>query len=296
LRAPVTVRPATPADFDAISEIAQITLPFETGYEDERARDMFRDNVLNWRRLRRSTTVAVADGGVVGFVGLAPYRSKGGPVMHSASLDLTQLAVREEHRGFGIGTRLLEEARRTATGLGAGIVYALVSSDNASFYERNGWTVGQPNDGLAFIEDEKTEDAVERVPGDILGVIDKAAPVRGGAADLGHGYNRFAYQVLDPHAIQKVFFYPPSDSNPEKLPLMALFEQVRQDHNLVKHLPFSTVLMLMGDLRSAFGKESAIHLLKLWMDANPEETKRVPQRMKLPDSTAPEIFTYLMNQ
>ena len=92
----------------------------------------------------KSHTIYVAenvDGALVGYVGAhwLPYLFLDGPEGY-----LSELFIREEYRGDGIGTRLLETVKEEAKKRGCSRLLLLNSrnreSYRRSFYKKHGWT------------------------------------------------------------------------------------------------------------------------------------------------------------
>jgi ElaA protein len=76
--------------------------------------------------------VAVEDGAVVGTCRLLPA---------GTTVKLGRMAVAAEHRGAGIGARLLAEADRRAGALGAELIVLAAQLPAVPLYERAGYTV-----------------------------------------------------------------------------------------------------------------------------------------------------------
>ncbi len=113
----VEVRPATPADADAIAEIALAA--FDESLESDAvyvASALCRDGNL----------VAVSDARVTGFAGSFITRSAAG----ARRYELDLLAVAEDARGRGIGAALVAASRAAAVALEADLIRALVAANN----------------------------------------------------------------------------------------------------------------------------------------------------------------------
>ncbi|MBB5851823.1 GNAT family N-acetyltransferase [Amycolatopsis umgeniensis] len=126
------LRPATPADADAVARI------WYQGWQDAhlgnvpdelvraRTRDSFWDRAGN--RVG-DTTVALIDGEVAGFVMVVGD-------------EVEQVYVSSGHRGSGVAGTLLTEAERLAAEGGHSRAWLAVAPGNARarrFYERRGW-------------------------------------------------------------------------------------------------------------------------------------------------------------
>lgn len=137
------LRDATALDIGAIREVVRAGWAYAyrgivpEGAQREFVERAYSDEALRRRMERGVFLVAVAEGGVVGFVDLSPS----GP----GEVELAALYVLPEHHGRGIGTRLLEgglarfpDAERCVLG---------VVAENAGarrFYEARGfWVVGE---------------------------------------------------------------------------------------------------------------------------------------------------------
>jgi GNAT superfamily N-acetyltransferase len=136
----VTLRPAGPADAEAIARVfvaarrdALPGLADPHGFDDTVR--FFRDVVA----ARRQVRVAVADGGVTGFVAFG-----GGEVEH--------LYVAPGSQGHGLGARLL--ALATAEGTPLELWVFQRNARARAFYERHGWRLVELTDGARNEERE----------------------------------------------------------------------------------------------------------------------------------------------
>ena len=88
--------------------------------------------------------VAEADGDVIGFAHLILIKAKKVPCLKSeTSLYLQDLVVTAEYRSKGIGTLLMEEAKKYGKENGADFFRTQVfpqNTDGMRFYERNGFS------------------------------------------------------------------------------------------------------------------------------------------------------------
>jgi ribosomal protein S18 acetylase RimI-like enzyme len=137
----VELRQATPADQDAIADVYLASradaLPYlRRIHTDDQVRAWIGRVVVN----RPGTWVALADGGVVGFLSVEGE-------------DLDQLYLAPGFYRRGIGSRLLEKAKALSpTGLH---LYAFQRNTRArAFYEAHGFTVFDVNDGSRNEEGE----------------------------------------------------------------------------------------------------------------------------------------------
>lgn len=283
-----SIRAARPDDYDAVQATAEEVLP---DLASDESKDAFSSNVLNWRRAKRSIKVAEVSGQVVGHVSLGPYQA-GGPVYHSACMILHQLAVRGDFQGNGIGNALMAEGLKTAKSFQSGIVFAAVNNNSAPYYENHGWTVGESGEGFAFIEQEKVEDAGDRAPGDIVGLLDRASTPRGGKVDLRGGFNRTAFLVTNQNEVRAAFHFPLTAENPEGLPLMGVIDKICADTSVVPMLPLSVLLMVAGELAKRLGKDRARELADLWLQES-GEGQDMPRRLGSPNTAPAGIFDYL---
>ncbi|MGY6023154.1 N-acetyltransferase family protein [Streptomyces spinosirectus] len=129
---PIVLRPASPADAEAVAEI------WREGWRDGhlghvpdvlvavRTAESFAERTVE--RIG-DTTVAVAGGAVVGFVMVVGDEAE-------------QLYVATEHRGAGVAGALLGHAEKVVRDSGHERVWLAVATGNARarrFYERQGW-------------------------------------------------------------------------------------------------------------------------------------------------------------
>jgi putative acetyltransferase len=133
---PPVLRPATPADVDAIADL------WHRGWHDAhvghvpdgltaaRTRAAFGDRVAHRVAETDDTTVAALDGRVVGFL-----------MMDGDEVE--QVFVDRDHRGSGVATALLDEGERRVAAAGHEVAWLAVVVGNArarAFYEKRGWT------------------------------------------------------------------------------------------------------------------------------------------------------------
>ena len=132
----ITIRPAAAADATAVADVYlasfKATYDFPLAHTDDQVRAWIRDTVVP----AGGTWVALdTDGTVVGM-------------MDVASGDLSQLYVRPDRLGVGIGQRLLDVARECSPdGL---TLYTFQVNERAHrFYERHGFVAEWFGDGSA---------------------------------------------------------------------------------------------------------------------------------------------------
>ncbi|MEJ3656668.1 GNAT family N-acetyltransferase [Actinomycetes bacterium KLBMP 9759] len=142
----VQLRPATPADAEAVARI------WRDGWRDGHlgnvpdallaARTPESFDVRAPQRVA-DTTVATVDGAVAGFVMVVGD-------------EVEQVYVSSAYRGLGVADTLLAEAERLVAQAGHAAAWLAVVAGNARarrFYERNGWTDEGPFDYATSAED-----------------------------------------------------------------------------------------------------------------------------------------------
>jgi GNAT superfamily N-acetyltransferase len=138
----VTLRSAEPADADAIADVWRRAWP--DGHEGHVSEELVALRTPESFRERAAarvgeTTVAEVDGAVAGFVTLAGN-------------EVEQVFVSAEHRGSGIASALLAEAKRRLRARGHAQAWLAVVEGNVRarrFYEREGWVDEGPFDYAA---------------------------------------------------------------------------------------------------------------------------------------------------
>ncbi|SDQ84390.1 ribosomal-protein-alanine N-acetyltransferase [Thermostaphylospora chromogena] len=111
----VVLRQMTLADVPAVMEIERATFP-----RDAWSEGMLRGELADQPRTRHYV-VAVLDGEIVGYAGLAAAGDQG---------DIQTIAVLERHRGTGIGGRMLRELLQEAERRQVDKVFLEVRADN----------------------------------------------------------------------------------------------------------------------------------------------------------------------
>lgn len=140
----VTIEQPTMGDLDVLVDLwvalAGGQRAFGSHLEPEANRDRIRESIARGIALSE-IHVARLDGALVGF---AMYTIEGSTFERSATRGLVQnLYVVPDHRGEGIGGRLLAAAERTLEADGADVVGLDVLADNddaIEFYRRHGYT------------------------------------------------------------------------------------------------------------------------------------------------------------
>jgi ribosomal protein S18 acetylase RimI-like enzyme len=132
---PITIRPATPSDAPAVAAVYlasfHATYDFPLAHTDDQVRDWLARVVVPAGR----TWVALDGERIVGMAVIDPG-------------ELDQLYVAPDRLGLGIGTRLLEHAKRLSPH-GLGLYTFQVNGRARRFYERHGFVVESLGDGSA---------------------------------------------------------------------------------------------------------------------------------------------------
>ena len=130
---PVTIRPATPADAAAVAEVYlgsfHATYDFPLAHTDAQVRRWLADVVVPAGR----TWVALEGDRIVGMAVVDPG-------------ELGQLYVAPDRLGVGIGTRLLDHAKRLSPD-GLRLYTFQVNARARRFYERRGFVIEAHGDG-----------------------------------------------------------------------------------------------------------------------------------------------------
>lgn len=63
---------------------------------------------------------------------------------------LYSIAVAKERRGTGLGAKLLTHVEEQALATGHQVIYGVCEPDSKGFYERNGYSIGAPNEPLTL--------------------------------------------------------------------------------------------------------------------------------------------------
>ena len=127
------LRPATPADADAVARIwREGWRDGHLGHVPAALVEVRTPESFSQRAADRvsDTTVAVVDGEVAGFTMVVGD-------------EVEQVYVSRSHRGSGIATQLLDNAVRTIGDAGHAVAWLAVATGNdraRRFYQRSGWT------------------------------------------------------------------------------------------------------------------------------------------------------------
>lgn len=99
---------------------------------------------------RSSWSVARIGGKPVGFATGIPMQLPGKQGLHDTVATLNFLVVDEAHSGKGIGARLIQHVSARRRTRGARLMIAHIPAAARTLYEREGWTVLEPELGLAW--------------------------------------------------------------------------------------------------------------------------------------------------
>ena len=122
----MTIRPAAPADVDALTRIYNEGIEDRVATFETRLRDA--TEIAAWLGDDLPLLVAECDGRVVGFARVMPYSPR--PVY--ATVGEHAVYVARDARGAGLGRRLLDELVRTAERAGLHKLSSRVFTDNAA--------------------------------------------------------------------------------------------------------------------------------------------------------------------
>jgi GNAT superfamily N-acetyltransferase len=141
--ADIVVRTATPADISALAALRwRWALPEKTAQPDA-LRD-FSSALEQWMTLQRELSVckiALLDGGLVGMAWLAVFDRVPNPDdLRRRSGDVQSVFVVPEHRGLGIGRRLIKAICDAADNLGIRKLTVDSNDQAVTFYEHIGFT------------------------------------------------------------------------------------------------------------------------------------------------------------
>lgn len=133
----ITIRQATPQDLPTLSYLFdQYRQHYHQQHDPQGAMDFLQERM---ERKESVIFVAVSEGELVGFTQLYPIFSS---VSIRRTWLLNDLFVTADQRGKGVGTLLLEAAKKMATDTGAKWMLLQTTEDNTgaqALYERNGW-------------------------------------------------------------------------------------------------------------------------------------------------------------
>ena len=157
---PVAFRPATAADLPFVQETLYLALAWDPDDPIPPIEPVINHPEIvkyhaDWGRAGDAGVVAESDGD---FVGMAYYRyfPEDDPGQGFVDPDTPELAiaVREGHRGRGIGSRLLDAIHRVARQAGASRMSLSVSDGNraARLYERAGYALVPGRDEVMLLE------------------------------------------------------------------------------------------------------------------------------------------------
>ncbi|HER63365.1 MAG TPA: GNAT family N-acetyltransferase [Desulfobacteraceae bacterium] len=140
VEAPVIIRAAVSSDIDALTSLLQILFSIE---DDFVFNEIYQRRGLQMMIDFKQACILVAEvnGRVVGMCSgqLTLSTAEGGP-----ALLVEDMVVREEYRGKGIGSRLMEEIARWGQKKDANRLQLLADRNNSSaleFYKKTGWRV-----------------------------------------------------------------------------------------------------------------------------------------------------------
>jgi phosphinothricin acetyltransferase len=122
----VTIRPATPADVEALARIYNEGIEDRVATFETRLRDA--TEIAAWLGDDLPLLVAECDGRVVGFARVMPYSPR--PVY--ATVGEQAVYVARDARGAGLGRRLLDELVRAAERAGLHKLSSRLFTDNAA--------------------------------------------------------------------------------------------------------------------------------------------------------------------
>jgi GNAT superfamily N-acetyltransferase len=139
----IAVRTATPADISALATLRWRWAPPEKTAQPDALRD-FSSALEQWMTLQREVSVckiALLDAELVGMAWLAVFDRVPNPDdLRRRSGDVQSVFGVPEHRGLGIGRRLMEAICETADNLGIKKLTVDSNDKAVPFYEHIGFT------------------------------------------------------------------------------------------------------------------------------------------------------------
>lgn len=109
--------------------------------------------VTSWQQQKAPTVVARdSDGSFLGFARARPNEVETGPRPEGQVAELTELFVRPDARGNGVGSALVERSLKTLRLLGYARVVAAVAAAEGDWLGTRGWNVLPVGRAIAWVE------------------------------------------------------------------------------------------------------------------------------------------------
>ncbi|MBT2520910.1 GNAT family N-acetyltransferase [Arthrobacter sp. ISL-28] len=135
--------------------------------------------ISDWKARRTPVVIAVGKKSkVLGTAVVRPHASGPGRQSDNVAV-LARVTVEQGSRNLGIGKKLVNRALENARFLGFSKVIASIPGSLTEWYEKIGWTIGDPAEGLSWLEKPEPQDDLafqqQSIPPELRGQF---APIR----------------------------------------------------------------------------------------------------------------------